>query len=157
VTVSDGDNGRDAMGQFAPGNKFGKGNPMLKKVAAWRRALRSAVTGKDIKEVVAALLAEAKSGDVPAARELLDRCLGRPAQQQPDEQAFAFELPPIECAEDLPAASRALFSAAASGRIPPGQMLLLSNLLEQHRRSFELIDVVGRLRELEELKHHLEN
>jgi len=69
-------------GDFAPGNQIGKGqgNPYAKKVAAIRAALFDAVTPADISEVVAKILAQAKAGDMIAARELLDRLLGKPKQ-----------------------------------------------------------------------------
>jgi len=47
-------------------------------VAELREALLGAVTPDDLAAIVHALVARAKSGDVAAAREVLDRCLGRP-------------------------------------------------------------------------------
>ena len=69
-------NGRSANGRFGKGNPGGPGSPYSKKVHALRRALLEAVTEDEIKQVVAALLREAKLGNVQAARELLSRCLG---------------------------------------------------------------------------------
>jgi hypothetical protein len=37
-----------------------------------------AVSDDDMRELVAVLVKEAKAGNVPAAREVLDRCLGKP-------------------------------------------------------------------------------
>ena len=73
-----GDNGRRPNGRFAKGNPGGPGNPMARKVGQYRRALVRAVTAKDIAEAVKALVAAAKAGELPAIRELLDRCIGRP-------------------------------------------------------------------------------
>lgn len=70
-------NGRTALGQFAKGNAGGPGNPHGKRVAALREALIAAVTEADIKAVAKALVARAKAGEVAAARELLDRLLGK--------------------------------------------------------------------------------
>lgn len=67
-------------GRFLPGNRIGQGNPHAKKAHALRNALFSAVTEEDIDAVIRALIDEAKGGDVPAARELLDRCLGKPVE-----------------------------------------------------------------------------
>jgi hypothetical protein len=45
-----------------------------------RSELLRSVTPKDLREVVAALLAQAKAGDVPATKELLQRLLGPPVE-----------------------------------------------------------------------------
>jgi hypothetical protein len=69
--------GRDSRGRFAPGNSGGPGNPHAKRVGTLRAALLDAVTPEDIAAVTAALVEKARSGDVMAAREILDRCLGK--------------------------------------------------------------------------------
>lgn len=71
-----GSNGRVASGKFAPGNQHAKGNPFAKRVAQLRSALFKAVTPADLRDVVTALLMAAKGGDVPAAREVMQRLLG---------------------------------------------------------------------------------
>ena len=48
-------------------------------MAALRRALLEAVTPEALAEIVAALVKRAKGGDVVAAREILDRTLGKSA------------------------------------------------------------------------------
>ena len=75
-----GPNGRDDRGRFAPGNVGGPGNPHAKQVGKLRSAMLKAVTEKDMRAVVMKLVELAKSGNVPAAREVLDRCLGRPVE-----------------------------------------------------------------------------
>jgi hypothetical protein len=69
---------RDPLGRFAPGNRAGRGNPHAARVSALRSALLDAVTPDDLRAVVAALVDRAKGGDVAAARELLDRAIGKP-------------------------------------------------------------------------------
>ncbi len=81
--------GRGEGGRFLPGNKLGRGNPHARQHAALREALLAAVTPDDLQAVVRGLLEQAKQGNVPAARELLDRVLGR-AGPSPDEQPVAF-------------------------------------------------------------------
>ena len=91
--------GRGAGGRFARGNAGGPGNPYAAKVAELRKAALEAVTATDMREVVAALLVKAKTGDVPAVRELMERTLGK--VQEADlmerleqlEQALAKENP----------------------------------------------------------------
>ncbi|HPM84240.1 MAG TPA: hypothetical protein PLF81_26230 [Candidatus Anammoximicrobium sp.] len=74
---TNGDNGgRTARGTFAKGNAGGPGNPHAKRVARLRSALLRAVTPEDIKAIIRKLVESAKSGDVPAAREVLSRLFG---------------------------------------------------------------------------------
>lgn len=68
-------NRRDGRGRFAHGNAGGPGNPAGGQSERLRHALMAAVTPDDI---AAALIAQAKTGDVAAVRELLNRTLGRP-------------------------------------------------------------------------------
>jgi len=84
-----GGNGRDARGRFAKGYRGGPGNPNAKRVAELRAMIRDAVTQNDLKAVVGALIEKAKGGDVMAARELLDRLVGKPAAGvDPEKQAL---------------------------------------------------------------------
>src|SRR4051812_22732342 len=73
-------NGRSAGGRFGPGNKCARGNPHARRVARLRAELLRAVTPQDLREVVAALLAKAKAGEVAAIKELLERLLGPPVE-----------------------------------------------------------------------------
>ena len=73
-------NGRDTHGQFAPGNRIGKGNPFGKRVNEIRGELINALTTEDIRAVASALIEKAKSGDIPAVRELFDRTIGKPQE-----------------------------------------------------------------------------
>ncbi len=74
-----GSNGRDpATGRFLPGWKGGSGNPHAQRVGRLRSALLEVVDETAIRRVVEALIKEAEGGNVPAVRELLDRCIGKP-------------------------------------------------------------------------------
>ena len=75
-----GPNGRGPRGRFGPGNRSGRGNPHSRRVALLRTALLRAVTPEDLRDVAIALLAQAKAGDVAAARELMQRLLGPPVE-----------------------------------------------------------------------------
>lgn len=74
---TNGVNGRDLAGRFLPGNRGGPGNPLAKRVAALRGAMLDAVSEEDIRAIVGKLVELAKAGNVPAAKEVLDRCVGR--------------------------------------------------------------------------------
>lgn len=67
----------DGRGRFKPGNPGGPGNPQIRKLAEYKKAIHQAVKLKDLKEVIQKLLELAKDGDVQAARLILERCLGK--------------------------------------------------------------------------------
>ena len=75
-----GDNGRDSSGRFVANNRCGKGNPLNRRVGQLRSALIRAVTTDDLKAIIAKLIEQAIAGDVVAAREVLDRTLGKPVE-----------------------------------------------------------------------------
>ncbi len=75
-----GRDGRDQRGRFAPGNAGGPGNPHGETVGKLRSALIAAVSEDDIRAIVAGLVTQAKGGSVPAAKELLERVLGKPLE-----------------------------------------------------------------------------
>ena len=95
-----GDNGRSAGGRFGPGNKYALGNPHARRVARLRAELLRAVQPEDLREVVGALLTQAKSGDVAAAKELLQRLLGPPVELDLLERLEALERHLAEVAEE---------------------------------------------------------
>src|SRR5688500_3044909 len=72
--------GRDANGRFAPGWRGGPGNPYAKKVAQLRSVLLTTVTEDDMKAVALKLVEMARSGHLPAIKELLERTLGKPVE-----------------------------------------------------------------------------
>jgi len=75
-----GGNSRGTNGRFLPGNPGGPGNPHVHRVAELRSTFFEVVTKQELRAVIRALLKKAKAGDIIAARELLDRCLGKPQQ-----------------------------------------------------------------------------
>ena len=82
LPVSNGHNGTDRdplTGHFAAGNQAarGKSNPAARRVKRLRAEFMRSVTPQDIREVVEALVREAKSGNVAAMREFFNRCLGQ--------------------------------------------------------------------------------
>ena len=75
TTASNGQRG--PHGRFSPGNKLARGNPHAKRVARLRSTLLKAVTTDDIRAIVARLLQDALAGNVQAAKEILERTLGK--------------------------------------------------------------------------------
>jgi hypothetical protein len=78
-------------GRFLPGNAGGPGNPYAKRIAALREALLAEVTPEDLRAIVRALVDQAKTGDVTAAREILLRTLGKPLEADLLERIEALE------------------------------------------------------------------
>lgn len=77
----DGSNsGRDGGGRFTKGNPGGVGNPFAKQVGRLRSAMLKAVTEEDMRAIVAKLVESAKKGNVQAAKEIMNRCLGKPQE-----------------------------------------------------------------------------
>ena len=70
--------GRDASGRFAKGNAGGPGNPYPRRVAALRQALLECVTEDDIRAIAKAVIEEAKTGNVAAAKLIFQYVLGKP-------------------------------------------------------------------------------
>ena len=65
-------------GRFMQGNRLGRGNPVARQASRLRKALYAAVSPADLREVVQALVMQAKGGDVAAAKVLVQTLLGPP-------------------------------------------------------------------------------
>jgi len=72
-------NGRDTSGKFASGNQAAAGR--TSRAAELRQAFVTAVSLEDVAEIAATLVAAAKSGDIAAAKLLLDRVFGKPGAE----------------------------------------------------------------------------
>lgn len=69
-------------GKFKKGNTASKGSTpaRAKKMHKHADAFKSAVTESDIIAIAKALVKKAKNGEAKPAKEVLDRCLGKPMQ-----------------------------------------------------------------------------
>ena len=72
--------GHDSQGKFAPGNKFGRGNPHGAIAAKFRSMLVEGTTEGDMQAICRRLIEGAKKGDLAFIREYFDRVLGKAAQ-----------------------------------------------------------------------------
>jgi len=79
---------RQANGQFAVGNKLGKGNPYAARVAKLRAVLLDAVTDDDVVKIIHGLLKKAQSGDLACAKLVLSYVLCQPSPFEPPDQAI---------------------------------------------------------------------
>ncbi len=89
------ENGRGENGKFAKGHNFSAGkhnSALVAKARELKSALLNAISCKDIQEIAKKLVSKAKKGDVPATKEILDRCLGKPEQTHNMEGELAFRL-----------------------------------------------------------------
>lgn len=82
---------RDKNGRFTPGNPGGPGNPHAGSVSKLRAAILRAVDEGDIEAIIKKLVQQARGGDLPAVKELLDRCVGKPSTGDLIERIEALE------------------------------------------------------------------
>jgi hypothetical protein len=73
-----GNNGRAPGGTFAPGNKFGRGNPSIMKMHALRNAMLDAVPMDRLKVIIERTVQLAEGGDLEAVKILLAYAIGKP-------------------------------------------------------------------------------
>lgn len=128
------------------GRPFEPGNPGKPKGARHKLTLMAErLMEDDAEQVVASVLAAAKSGDMTAARLVLERIVpvrkGRPV---------VFDLPAIETASDVVKALGVLVSEVASGTVTPDEAATVAGLLEAKRKALETEDIERRVAALEE-------
>ena len=73
-------NGHTPAGKFAPGNRFGKGNPTAIRMREHRMQFLEAIAEGTIPALAKRLQVAALKGDEFAVKVLLDYCLGKPQQ-----------------------------------------------------------------------------
>ncbi|MBM3535856.1 MAG: hypothetical protein FJX60_22830 [Alphaproteobacteria bacterium] len=99
---------------------------------------------EDVEGVVKGVLAAARSGDMAAARIVLDRLVpvrkGRPV---------VLDLPTVENAEGVLRALGLVISETAAGNITPEEATILAGLLDAKRKAIETTDIERRLATLE--------
>jgi molecular chaperone DnaK (HSP70) len=148
-SATNGAAGRDAKGQFAPGNRLGRGNPHAQRIAEYRAAIQGAVSAGDLKRIIAKLKSLALTGDMAAIKELLDRTIGK-SNTIPASEGIDFELPEIMTTADTVKATNTLLRALSDGRLSPDDGAKMGALIELARRTIETNDLAERIRQLEE-------
>ena len=76
-------------------------------------------------------------------------CLERLLPPRKD-RPITFDLPPLEGAEDLPQALKAVLEAVAQGEITPGEGHTFTAMLDTYRKGLETTDHEARITALEE-------
>jgi hypothetical protein len=148
----------DEKGRFQPGNTIGfrpgnRGRPKGSRHKA--TVLCEKLMRDDATEIVRAVIAAARSGDMVACKIILDRIApirkGRPIR---------FALPDARNAEDVAAALEAVVDAMSNGELTPDEAQMVANVLEVRRRAIETVELENRLRVLESMsdgKHSFES
>ncbi len=107
--------------------------------------LAEKLLGENAEDVVKAVIAAAKSGDMVAGRIVMDRIAplrrGRPV---------AFDLPEVEGAAVIVEAFAAITKAVAAGELTPEEAATVSAVLEAQRKAIEMVDFEARLTALEQ-------
>ncbi len=136
--------GRNPDGTFAKGNSA---NPAGKPKGARHRATRLAeeLIDGQVEELVQKAVAMALGGDASTMRALLDRLVA-PRK----DRGVTIELPKIEKASDLIAASAAILGAVASGELTPAEASAMSATIGNVAKAIEVAEIEERLRKIEE-------
>jgi hypothetical protein len=142
-------NNTDERGRFRPGNTVGfrPGNRGRPKGSRHKvTVLCEKLMRDDATEIVRAVIAAARGGDMVACKIILDRIApirkGRPIR---------FNLPDARNAEDVAAALEAVVGAMANGDLTPDEAQMVANVLEVRRRAIETVELEIRLRVLESM------
>lgn len=125
------------------------GNPSGKKPGSRNKATTMvlALMEQGAKVITEAVVAAAKSGDLTAARMILDR-LAPPARERP----VSLTLPDTATAEGVNAAQQAILQAVAEGDLLPGEAVALTGIVEARRRAMETQELEQRITALEATK-----
>ena len=127
------------------GKPFEPGNPGKPKGARHKTTLLAEkLMAEDAEAIVKTVIEAAKSGDLTAARLVLDR-IYPPRKDSP----VSFTLPKIESTADASQALSGLLAAVAAGEITPGEAAEIARLLEGFVRAKETTELEARLAALE--------
>jgi len=108
-------------------------------------AVLAALTATDATAIQKAVIEKAKTGDMVAARIILDRI-----SPVPRGRAISFALPKANDAAGVMSAHAAMIDAVAKGRITVDEGMAISQLLSAQLKTIEATETEKRLRALEE-------
>jgi len=122
------------------------GNPSGRPTGSRNRAtlLAEQLLDGEAEQLVRQAVKLAKKGNVHALRLCLERVL--PIRK---ERSIELELPPAQNAVELTANLQRILAAVGEGRITPGEMQALTEVLKAQARLFESVEVERRLQALE--------
>jgi hypothetical protein len=134
---------KSAAGRFQPGNRHGRGRPSGSRNNA--SLVLDKMLADDGADVVRAVLAAAKNGDMQAARLVLDRIV--PVRKG---RSIRLDLPIIGSAADVLTALSSTVAAMAEGDITPDEAAIVTSVLETKRKAIETVELETRLARLEQ-------
>jgi len=72
----------DSRGKFTKGNQAARGHSTKQQTKAidFKVVFQNAITNRDMVAIAKKMVKLAKKGDIKAAKEVLDRCMGKPPQ-----------------------------------------------------------------------------
>lgn len=156
---------RDSNGRFLKGRKGGPGNPHLRKVAEYRRAIAEAIDTNQVAEIInrlgdiangrATRLVPGKDDSereesptfqeqIAAAKVWLERVVGKPS-----DAPVKLDLPDIESAKDLPHVALRVLNAIASGDISAAEGSTLTGAVREYREQVKMRELEERLEAVE--------
>lgn len=139
---------RDALGRLLPGHGVkSPGNPHARRIKEYDDAIRAAVTPEELCAVVVKIKKLAMAGDMDAARELLNRMVGK--AKPADSSLAGIVLPDITTPQDIVHASNAILKAITAGKLTADDAAKLGSVVEMARRSIETNELAERLTSLE--------
>lgn len=149
MTDSNGSDGRGAGGRFTRGNRYGRGNPNLARLARAQAELRESVQPGDVAKVLGMLrnLAVDKN-DVQAARAWLERVLGR-AVDVPVIDLDAADLGKLRTAKQVANALVRIVSGAVAGELPLDVAERIAAMVAKVGEAGAWLDLAVRVGEIE--------
>jgi hypothetical protein len=128
---------------FQPGQS---GNPAGRPKGARHKTtlLAEKLMQAEAEGIVNVVIAAAKSGDIPAARIILER-IAPPRK----DNAINFDWPVIESASDATKAMASVLSAVAIGEVTPGEAGEVAKLIEAFMKIHEMYELEKRIAALE--------
>jgi hypothetical protein len=137
-------------GKQQRGRPFGRGvsgNPAGRRKGSRNRAtiIGQALTETDRREIIGAVVAKAKQGNLIAAKIVLDRLW-----PTPKGRTVALALPPAVDANSIMQAHSAVVHSLASGAVTPDEAEAISRILAAHLRVIETAEIERRLQVLED-------
>lgn len=132
-------------GEYA-GKPFQLGNPGKPRGTRHRATVAAeTLMSGEADAIVRAVIEKAKTGDMTAAKIILDRIApirkGAPLE---------IDLPPAKTPNDLVRACEALIAAMTRGDASPDEAMTIAGVLGEQRRAIELTEIEQRLRAIEE-------
>ena len=131
-----------------PFRKGKSGNPNGKPKGALNHSTRAALVMMhgQLESLTQTLIDKALEGDLTALRLIFDKLL--PQAREAPIDIGAVTLPEMSC-RNMAAASAAVLSSVADGRLTPTQGKTLSDMLDTHRKVLEIEEIEERLTRLE--------